>query len=213
MQERTDLLARRLLYVGMVGIVIVVGTLVWFGYSWFNEIKPGSEKVTPNTFFCTLGEPLEEDVVFSVSQSEKLYQTEQSFSGILAGYAFDQFPEINLLYQIWQAYTGNMKTKHLTDTEQLFEIPVNANAIESPKERAELKKSLPVDGTFDFLDMDMQLYAWNVEKRKRSGTEITEIHVVMCLDGDIFIATMGKEGNHKFKVDIRHGKYVEQGMN
>ena len=83
MQERTDLLARRLLYVGMVGIVIVVGTLVWFGYSWFNEIKPGSEKVTPNTFFCTLGEPLEEDVVFSVSQSEKLYQTEQSFSGIL----------------------------------------------------------------------------------------------------------------------------------
>ena len=65
-----------------------------------------------------------------------------SFSGILAGYAFDQFPEINLLYQIWQAYTGNMKTKHLTDTEQLFEIPVNANAIESPKERAELMERL-----------------------------------------------------------------------
>lgn len=95
----------------------------------------------------------------------------------------------------------------------MFKIPVNANAIESPKERTELKKSLPMDVNCDFLDMDMQLYAWNVEKRKRSGTEITEIHVVICLDGEIFIGTMGREGNHKFKVDISHGKYVEQGMN
>lgn len=211
MQEEENLLRKGLVYVGVAALIIIVGALVWFGY--FDKIEPGSEKITPNTFFCTLGEPLEEEVVFSVSQSEKLYQAEQSLSAILIGYALEQFPEINLLYQIQQLYTGNVKEKQLKEKEQLFKIPVNANAIESPKERTELKKSLPMDVNCDFLDMDMQLYAWNVEKRKRSGTEITEIHVVICLDGEIFIGTMGREGNHKFKVDISHGKYVEQGMN
>lgn len=50
-------------------------------------------------------------MVFSVSQSEKLYQAEQSLSAILIGYALEQFPEINLLYQIQQLYTGNVKEK------------------------------------------------------------------------------------------------------
>ena len=206
MEERTDILKKYTLALSISGGMVAIAVWV-LAYAWLNQIDPNSEKVTPNDFFCALGQPLEQEVELSVSRSEEIWQTERSVSGMAIGYVLGKVPELDLLYQMYQVYAGNREAKKLREKTELLVIPENANAIESPAEKQKLDSTLEMAGIFDFLNADMRLYAWNVEKTKRSGVQIKEIHVAMCFNGWILIGTSTAEGNHSFRVDIRYGNY------
>lgn len=209
MEEKTGILKQCIRMIGMYAVGIAIMLIVILLHIWMNQIDPKSEKITPNTFFCALGKPLEKKVMLSVNQSEEIFQTEQSISNMVIGYAVGKIPELDLLCQMYQVYAGKMEAKILREKAQILVIPENASAIESVEERQELKKSLEMAGIFDFLHTDMRLYAWNVEKTKKSGVQITEIHVVMCFDEWILIGTSIQEGNHSFRASIQYGRYEE----
>lgn len=209
MEERTDILKKYVGVVWLFGVAVIVTVLFILGCNWMNQTDPQSEKVTPNDFFCAMGQPLEKEVALSVTRSEEIWQAEQSVSGMTIGYVIGKVPELDLLYQMYQIYAGSMEARKLREKTELLVIPENANAIESPAEKQKLDSALEMAGIFDFLNADMRLYAWNVEKTKRSGTQIKEIHVVICFNGWILIGTSTAEGNHRFQVDIRYGNYAE----
>ena len=207
MEERTDILKKYVGVVWLFGVAVIVTVLFILGCNWMNQTDPQSEKVTPNDFFCAMGQPLEKEVALSVTRSEEIWQAEQSVSGMTIGYVIGKVPELDLLYQMYQIYAGSMKARKIREKTELLVIPENANAIESPAENQKLDSALEMAGIFDFLNADMRLYAWNVEKTKRSGVQIKEIHVAICFNGWILIGTSTAEGNHRFQMDIRYGNY------
>jgi len=177
----------------LIGILLLC--VFWFCYKYMNGINVNSISVEPNTFFCPLGEELEEDVVFELESAYEVFY--QSYDYNMGTQIFNSLVSMNATVELVNEMYGVLQSgQRKNEIESIKEIivPTNACYIGSEKKEDTVDKSFIYSLEFDLIQMEIQVYSWNKEYQLNSGKDVDEICVVMILDENVVYGKIQQSG-------------------
>lgn len=198
---------KRILIKGVVIVFIVILVLFLSAliYIYMNKVNQDSILVTPNKFFCPIGEEIDTPILVKLEDVNEVFSMSYGVLDLLFSSNIYSNPAIelaNTMYGILQ----DIDRKYEVNKIKQIEIPEKACYIGSENSVPNSMDQSFLSGLeFDLLHTDIQLYAWNTEYKRNSGKKGNEIHIIMSLNENVVYGKIQKLGNTKMQMDIIYG--------